>query len=135
MSTPIDPNIQTAVDALRDPDHAVTGDRTTTFVWDLGPDPEGGTQQAVLAIVHHKRSRGGTFAATLLNRAEDGSEQRMGSITDWTRLKNEPVARYSKTAHEQFASSTLAELHSIYSQNSPQGEQVRAYFTVKPWTA
>jgi len=131
MGTSKDQTIDSAVNALRDPDRIITGDRATTFVWDLGPDPEGGTQQAVLVIGHHKRSRGGVFAATLLNRVEDGSEQRMGSITDWTRLKHEPAARYSKTAHEQFASSALAELYSIYSQRSPQGEQVRAYFTVK----
>lgn len=124
MSTPTTDGPET----LRAPDRTETAERTTTFVWDLGPDPEGGTRQAVLNVSHQTGGRGGRFAATLLNRSEDGHEQRMGSITDWWRIKDEPVARYSQAAHERFAASALERLQTIHGQQDLEGEQVRGYF-------
>ncbi len=113
---------------LRAPDRTETAERTTTFVWDLGPDPEGGIRQVVLSVSHHTGGRGGRFAATLMNRSEDGHEQRMGAITDWWSIKDEPVARYSKAAQERFAASALERLQTRYDQQDLEGEQVRGYF-------
>ena len=100
------------------------------LVWDLQPDPEGGTRQAVLSIGHHKNRRGGSFTATLLNQTEDGNVQRMGAITDWKRIAEAPAARYSARQLQEFADTALAALQAQLDLGDPIG--LSAYFEVKP---
>lgn len=119
---------ETADRSLRDPDNTVSDGRTTTLLWNLGPDPEGGTRQVALSISHHISGRGGSFTATLMNRAEDGATTRMGATGDWTRIKVEPAARYSKTALERFTTAALEHLRALYSQDDEEGVNVRSYF-------
>jgi len=120
---------------LRDPDRTDQDDREITFVWNLGEDPDGGTRQAVVRINHHKHARGGAFSAVLLNQTEQETssvtEQRMGAITDWTRIADEPVARYSNAQLERFADGALERLRSVYGQDSHEGRLLRRYFQVK----
>jgi len=131
MSTSIDQNTGAGQRTLRDPDRTVPGDRETTFVWDLGEDPEGGTRQAILALVHHKHRRAGAFSATLLNRTEEGCEQRMRAITTWARIAAEPVARYSGAQLERFAERALQRLRTMYGQDTDEARHVRGYFEVQ----
>ena len=120
---------------LRDPDRTDHDDHEITFVWNLGEDPDGGVRQAVVRINHHKHARGGAFSATLLNQTEQktlsATEQRMGEITDWTRIADEPVARYSNAQLERFADGALERVHSLYGQDSHEGRRVHGYFQVK----
>jgi hypothetical protein len=122
----------TTVSELSEPSRRVKDDREVRFVWDLGDDPEGGVRQVVLSIDHHKHRRGGGFSATILNQTEQktefGVEQRMGSITDWTRIAAKPVARYSDTQLEQFAAEALERLRALYAQEDPEGEHARSFF-------
>jgi hypothetical protein len=134
VTTSTDESTASEQDALRDPDRTVPGDRETTFVWDLGEDPDGGTRQAVRKINHHKKSRGGEFSATLLNQTEEetefGVEQRMGSVLDWKCITTEAVARYSSARLEQFAEGALERLGTVYGQDSDEARSVRGYFQV-----
>jgi hypothetical protein len=118
---------------LADPSRRSQEDREVRFVWDLGDDPEGGVRQVVLSIMHHKGQRGGAFSATILNQteqqAEFGVEQRMGAITDWTRIASKPVARYSAAQLEQFAKEALDRLRVLYGQDDKEGRHARSYFT------
>ncbi len=121
-------------DTLRDPDRTVPGDRETTFVWDLGEDPDGGTRQAVLTINHRKNRRGGEFIATLLNQTEEktefGVERRMGSALDWKYIAAKAHARYSSTRFGEFAEGALEWLRILYGQDSDESRSVRGYFQV-----
>ncbi len=121
--------------ALRDPDRTDHDDHEITFVWSLGEDSDGGTRQAVVRINHHKHARGGAFSATLLNQTErktpSVTEQCMGAITEWTRIADEPVARYSNTQLERFADGALERVRSLYGQDSHEGRRVRDHFQVK----
>lgn len=130
MTTSTTPTIPPAGD-LRDPDRTLNGDREVRFVWDLGEDPDGGTRQAVLSILHHINYPGGSFIATLLNQTEEGAERRMGAITDWTWLPAQPVSRYSKRRLDEFAAQTLDTLRARYRQDDSQGRLVRRHFEVQ----
>jgi hypothetical protein len=125
-ATPDRPNLT----PLRDPDRRLPDGRELRLVWDLGADPEGGTRQAVLSIGHHKKRRGGSFTATLLNQTEEGNEQRMGAVTDWKRIAQAPAARYSARQLEEFADTALAALRAQLDLGDPLG--FGGYFEVTP---
>lgn len=118
---------------LAEPTRRSQEEREVRFVWDLGDDPEGGVRQVVLSIMYHKHQRGGAFSATILNQTEQdtgrGVEQRMGAITDWTRIASTPVARYSAAQLEQFAQEALDRLRVLYVQDDKEGRHARSYFT------
>jgi hypothetical protein len=119
-------------DALREHDRVEHGERSVTYVWDLGRDPDGGTQQAVLSISHHKHARGGAFSATILNRTRDGRVERMGDITTWVRIAARPTARYSQRGLDAFADEALRQLREKYTTVDDQGRLVHGYFHPKP---
>jgi hypothetical protein len=112
---------------LRDPDRKERGDRQVIYVWELGPDPDGGTRQTVLAISHHRQARGGAFSATIFNRTQDGLVMRMGDITTWLRLAAQPVARYSKRRLDAFADDALRQLKDEYDGEDDQS-RLLCYF-------
>lgn len=122
------------VGELAEPSRSQNG-REVRFVWDLGDDPEGGVRQVVLSIMHHKHQRGGAFSATILNQSEQhtshGVEQRMGAITNWTRIASKHVARYTAGQLEQFAQEALDRLRVLYVQDDKEGQHARSYFTGK----
>lgn len=119
-------------DALRDHDRVEHGERSLTYVWDLGPDPDGGTLQAILSISHHTRTRGGAFSATILNRTKDGPVSRMGDITTWVCIAAEPTARYSQSALHAFAAGALSQLREKYPAHNDEGQLVHSYFQPRP---
>jgi len=118
---------------LAEPSRRSQEDRKVRFVWDLGDDPEGGVRQVVLSIMHHKHQRDGEFSATIRNQTEEttefGVEQRMGAITDSTRIASKRVARYSSTQLEQFAQEAIDRLRVLYVQDDEEGQHARSYFT------
>jgi hypothetical protein len=122
----------TAAGELVEPSRCSQKDREVRFVWDLGDDPEGGVRQVVLSIMHHKHQRAGAFSATILNQTEAktrfGVSQRMGAVTDWTRIASKHAARYSSAQLEQFAAEALARLRALYVQDDPEGQHTRSYF-------
>lgn len=115
-------------DALRDHDRVEHGERSLTYVWDLGPDPDGGTLQAILSISHHTRTRGGAFSATILNRTQDGPVTNMGDITTWLRLAAQPTARYSKRGLDAFAAGALRQLEDKYQGEDDESRRLQGYF-------
>lgn len=125
---PDTPNHSHADEALRDPDREERGDREVTYVWDLGPDPDGGTRQTVLAVSHHRQSRGGAFSATILNRTQDGSVTSMGDITTWLRIAAQATARYSKSGLDAFAASALRQLQDKYQGEDDESRLLQGYF-------
>jgi hypothetical protein len=122
------PSHSHAVEALRDPDREERGDREVTYVWDLGPDPDGGTRQTVLTVSHHRQARGGAFSATVLNRTQDGPVTTMGDITTWLRLAAQPTARYSKRGLDTFAASALRQLQDEYQGEIDESRRLQGYF-------
>jgi hypothetical protein len=118
----------TPPETLRDANRVEEGKRELTFVWDLGEDPEGGTYQAILAASFHKHPRAGSFSATVLNRTEDGNEQRMGETTTWTHIHTLDVARYSRDALYAFAVDALNMLRRKYGIDDDEGRVLTGYF-------
>jgi hypothetical protein len=116
---------------LRDPDRTLHQGREVRFVWDLAPDPEGGTRQAVLAILHHKHHRGGSFSTTLLNQTDRDGTQLTCPLTDWTRLATRPVSRYSRRLLDEFAKEALDALRARHRQADQAGVLARRHFEVQ----
>ena len=114
----------------REPHRRLTEKRAVRFVWDLAPDPDGGTRQAVLAIAYHKAQRGGSFTATMLNQTEDGPQRDMGSPLDWTRIAAWPVSRYGHRQLEDFAGVALSGLRVRLELGDR--DNIARYFQVKP---
>jgi hypothetical protein len=102
---------------LREHDYVEHDQRSVTFVWTLGEDPEGGVRQAILTVSHHNGRPTGRFSAWLLNRSEEktdfGLEQRMGSVTDWHIIASYPVARYSAARLKSASQDALARLRTL----------------------
>lgn len=130
--SPDTPNHSHADEALRDPDREERGDREVTYVWDLGPDPDGGTRQTVLTVSHHRQARGGAFSATILNRTQDGPVTSMGDITTWLRLAAQPTARYSKRGRDTFAAGALHQLKDKYQGEDDESRRLQGYFQAQP---
>jgi hypothetical protein len=126
----MNPTTPEPAEALRDADRIERGERRVTYVWDLAPDPDGGTRQAILAISHDKRGRGGgTFTATILNRTEDRNETRMGDIlTSWLCIAAQPTARYSKQGLDAFAADALRQLREKHHSDEDDGQRLQRYF-------
>lgn len=116
----------------REPDRKCAENREVRFVWDLGPDLDGGTRQAVLSIGYHKGQRGGSFTATMLNQTENRSERDMGSPLDWTRIAAWQVARYGHRALEDFAGVALSGLRVRLELGEGEEEDIARYFQVQP---
>lgn len=131
----MNPTTPAPAQALRDADRIEHGDREITYVWDIEPDPEGGTRQAALSILHHKYARGGAFSATVRNRTVVGNVTRTGDITMFTRIAALSAARYSKSGLNAFAASALSELTQKYTGVSDESEVVRGYFQPQPQAA
>jgi hypothetical protein len=103
-------------------------------VWDLGPDPDGGTRQAVLALSHHKGGAGqGHFVASLLNQTQDGPCENMGSPFDWAKISVFPAPRYSESKLAVFAELALAALRVKVAAGVAAGEEtgMARYFQVQ----
>jgi hypothetical protein len=102
---------------LREHDYVEHDQRSVTFVWTLGEDPEGGVRQAILTVSHHNGRPTGRFSAWLLNRTEEktdfGLEQRMGPVNDWTIIASFPVARYSAARLKTASQDALARLRAL----------------------
>jgi len=116
-------------EALRDADRIEHDERRVTYVWDLEPDPDGGTRQAILSASHHKSGRGGgTFTATILNQTQDGNETRMGDITSWLCIAAQPTVRYSKQGLDAFAADALRQLREKHQSDEDDGHRLQRYF-------
>jgi hypothetical protein len=124
----MNPTTPGPAEALRSADRIEHGDRERTYVWDLEPDPEGGTRQAVLSIMHHKYARGGAFTATVRNRTVNGNEIGMGDITTFTRIAAQSTPRYSKPGLNEFAASALTALTEKYTGDGDESQLLRGYF-------
>jgi len=125
----MNPTTPEPAETLRDADRIEHDERRVTYVWDLEPDPDGGTRQAILSISHHKRGRGGgTFNATILNRTEDGNETRMGDVTSWLCIAAQPTARYSKRGLDVFAADAVGQLRAKHHSDDDDGQRLQRYF-------
>jgi hypothetical protein len=102
---------------LREHDYVEHDQRSVTFVWTLGEDPEGGVRQAILTVSHHNDRPTGRFSAWLLNRSEEktdfGLEQRMGPVNDWQIIASFPVARYSAARLKTASQDALTRLRTL----------------------
>ncbi len=124
-----DPQITPPTDGrLRDPDRVKRGEREVSYEWELGKNEDGGTRLVLLSVSHHKRSRGGSFAASLSNM----TVKEMGFMTERSfaplsamRIGAAPVARFSATRLEEFAAGAFERLRDLYEQRDPH---VHGYF-------
>jgi len=97
--------------------------REVSYEWELGKTEDDATRLVVLSISHHKRSRGGSFAASLCNMTvkEIGfMTERSFSPLSATRISLEAVPRFSSKRLEEFAAGALQRVRDLYEQGDPK---------------